>query len=112
VPGVEVLTPRFFNEIAVRLPRPAARVVEPWRGRHARRRAVLAPRPAGLDDVLLLAVTETTPERHRLLSLALRKALKPELPLMSMFRGPPHPPRSRGNRGALTGAAACCRTSP
>ena len=28
VPGVEVLTPRFFNEFAVRLPRPAAEVVE------------------------------------------------------------------------------------
>ncbi|HYE46910.1 MAG TPA: aminomethyl-transferring glycine dehydrogenase subunit GcvPA, partial [Caulobacter sp.] len=33
VPGVEVLTPRFFNEFAVRLPRPAAEVVEALAGR-------------------------------------------------------------------------------
>jgi glycine dehydrogenase subunit 1 len=57
----EVLTPRFFNEIAVRVPN-AAGVVEalledgivagvPY--------SRLAPE-AGLDDVLLLAVTETT----------------------------------------------------
>lgn len=62
VPGVDVLTPRFFNEFAVRLPRPAAEVVE----RLAERRILggvpfsrLDPR-AGLDDVLLVAATETT----------------------------------------------------
>jgi glycine dehydrogenase subunit 1 len=62
VPGVEVLTPRFFNEFAVRLPRPAAEVVETLAGR-----GVIAGVPflrlapgAGLDDVLLVAVTELT----------------------------------------------------
>jgi glycine dehydrogenase subunit 1 len=62
VPGVEVLTPRFFNEIAVKLPRKAAEVVETLAGN-----GVLAGVPysrlapeAGLDDVLLLAATETT----------------------------------------------------
>jgi glycine dehydrogenase subunit 1 len=62
VPGVEVLTPRFFNEIAVRLARPAADAVQ-----DALADGVIAGVPfsrldpaAGMDDVLLLAVTETT----------------------------------------------------
>ncbi len=62
IPGVEVLTPRFFNEFAVRLPRPAAEVVE----KLARQRVLagvpfsrLAP-AAGMDDVLLVAATEMT----------------------------------------------------
>ena len=60
--GVEILTPRFFNEIAIRVPGDAAALVEavladgvvagvPF--------SRLAPE-AGMDDVLLLAVTETT----------------------------------------------------
>ena len=62
LPGVEVLTPRFFNEFAVKLPRPAAGVVE----RLAEKRILagvpygrLAP-AAGMDDVLLVAATEIT----------------------------------------------------
>jgi glycine dehydrogenase subunit 1 len=62
LPGVEVLTPRFFNEFAVRLPKPATEVVE----RLAERRILagvpygrLAP-SAGMDDVLLVAATEIT----------------------------------------------------
>jgi glycine dehydrogenase subunit 1 len=62
IPGVEVLTPRFFNEFAVRLPKPAAEVVESLAGR-----GIIAGVPysrlapgAGLDDVLLVAATETT----------------------------------------------------
>jgi len=62
VPGVEVLTPRFFNEFAVKLPKPAAEVVE----RLAEKRILagvpysrLAPE-AGMDDVLLVAATEIT----------------------------------------------------
>jgi len=62
VPGVEILTSRFFNEFAVRLPKPAAEVVEAL----AQHR-VLAGVPysrlnpgAGMDDVLLVAATETT----------------------------------------------------
>jgi glycine dehydrogenase subunit 1 len=61
VPGVEVLTPRFFNEFAVRLPRPAAEVVE-----RLAERGVLAGvpysrlEPGVMDDVLLVAATETT----------------------------------------------------
>jgi glycine dehydrogenase subunit 1 len=62
IPGVEILTLRFFNEFAVRLPTPAAPVVEALAAR-----GVLAGVPfsrldpgAGLDDVLLVCATETT----------------------------------------------------
>ena len=61
VKGVEVLTPRFFNEFAVKLAKPAAQVVQSLADRgvlggvpYSR----LAP-AAGLDDVLLVAATET-----------------------------------------------------
>lgn len=60
--GLEVLTPRFFNEIAVRVPGSAAVAVEA-----ALAHGVVAGVPyarlapeAGLDDVLLLCATETT----------------------------------------------------
>jgi glycine dehydrogenase subunit 1 len=61
VPGVEILTPRFFNEFAVKLGKPAAQVVQALADKgvlggvpYSR----LAP-AAGLDDVLLVAATET-----------------------------------------------------
>ena len=60
--GIEVLTPRFFNEIAVRVKGSAARLVDDLLGQ-----GIVAGVPysrldphAGLDDVLLLAATETT----------------------------------------------------
>ena len=63
VRGVEVLTPRFFNELAIRLPKPAAAVVDALAARD-----IIAGVPfsrldpkAGLDDVLLVCATETTP---------------------------------------------------
>jgi glycine dehydrogenase subunit 1 len=78
VPGVERLTPRFFNEFAVRLPRPAEEVVAALAGRdiiagvpYAR----LAP-GAGLDDVLLVCATETTPDED---IAAFAQALSEEL---------------------------------
>ncbi len=62
VPGVEVLTPRYFNEIAVRLPGDASQMVEALL-----EDGIVAGVPfsrldptAGLDDVLLCAATETT----------------------------------------------------
>ncbi|MEW6018090.1 MAG: aminomethyl-transferring glycine dehydrogenase subunit GcvPA [Pseudomonadota bacterium] len=62
VKGVEVLTPRFFNEIAVRVPGDAAALVEDLLSD-----GIVAGVPfsrldpkAGLDDVLLCAATETT----------------------------------------------------
>lgn len=62
IPGVEVLTPRFFNEFAIKLPKNAAEVVETL-AQHRILAGVpysrLAPE-AGMDDVLLVAATETT----------------------------------------------------
>ena len=62
IPGVEVLTPRFFNEFAIRIPRDAAQAVQTLADN-----GVLAGVPvsrlapdAGMDDVLLLAATELT----------------------------------------------------
>ncbi|MDP1874931.1 aminomethyl-transferring glycine dehydrogenase subunit GcvPA [Phenylobacterium sp.] len=62
VTGVEVLTRRYFNEIAIRLPGDAARMVEALL-----EDGIVAGVPfsrldpaAGLDDVLLCAATETT----------------------------------------------------
>ncbi|MDP2010578.1 MAG: aminomethyl-transferring glycine dehydrogenase subunit GcvPA [Phenylobacterium sp.] len=62
VPGVEILSPRFFNEFAIRVPGKAADVVEALLAD-----GVVAGVPfsrldpkAGMDDVLLVAATETT----------------------------------------------------
>jgi glycine dehydrogenase subunit 1 len=62
VPGVTVLTPRFFNEFAIRLPKPAGAVAEALAAKD-----IIAGVPfsrldpkAGLDDVLLVCATETT----------------------------------------------------
>ena len=78
VKDIEVLTPRFFNEIAVRLPGRADRLVEALAGK-----GVIAGVPvsrldpqAGMDDVLLLAATElTTTQDIQALTLALNEAL-------------------------------------
>ena len=78
IPGVEVLTPRFFNEFAVRLPRNAAEVVE-----QLAEHRILAGVPysrlnpeGGMDDVLLVAATETTLDADiKILAGALAKVL-------------------------------------
>ena len=65
VPGVEVLNDTFFNEFTLRLSKPAGEVVEAMADRD-----VLAGVPASrllghrndLDDLLLVAVTETVTE--------------------------------------------------
>ena len=62
VPGVKVLTPRLFNEFAIRLPIAAAGVVEALA-----KNDIIAGVPvsrldpgAGMEDVLLVCSTETT----------------------------------------------------
>ncbi len=62
VPGVEILTERFFNEFAIRVPTDAASLVETLAGQ-----GILAGVPlsrlspkGGMDDVLLVCATETT----------------------------------------------------
>ena len=66
VAGVEVLTPRFFNEFAIRVKGDATAVVESLLAD-----GVVAGVPfsrldpaAGMDDVLLVAATETTTSEH------------------------------------------------
>ena len=79
VPGIRLLNRAFFNEFAVRLPRPAAEVVEVLAGE-----GVLAGVPAsrfypendGVADLLLVAATEmTTKEDLDQLEAGLRKVL-------------------------------------
>ncbi|MFL5141148.1 MAG: glycine dehydrogenase, partial [Microvirga sp.] len=78
VPRVEVLNETFFNEFTVRLPRPAAEVVE---GLAAR--GVLGGVPAsrlllgaGLDDLFVVASTEVNTDEDRAAFVsALKEAL-------------------------------------
>jgi glycine dehydrogenase subunit 1 len=78
VAGVELLTDTFFNEFALRLTKPAADVVDALVDR-----GVLGGVPAsrlypgeGLDDVLIVAATETnTPEDLAAFETALREVL-------------------------------------
>ncbi|QTC92355.1 aminomethyl-transferring glycine dehydrogenase subunit GcvPA [Brevundimonas goettingensis] len=78
IPGVEILTPRFFNEFAVRLPKNAAEVVQTLADHHLLAGVPysrLAP-DAGMDDVLLVAATETTLDVDiQLLAKSLMKVL-------------------------------------
>ncbi len=80
LPGVRLLTQRFFNEFTLRLPRPAAPVVEALAGR-----GVLAGVPASrlwpgrkeLADLLIIAATETnTEDDMAALTEGLREALR------------------------------------
>jgi glycine dehydrogenase subunit 1 len=78
VPGLKVLTRAFFNEITVRLPKPAAGIVEALAAK-----GVLAGVPAKrlfandpVDDLLILASTEVnTDEDRAALVSGLREAL-------------------------------------
>jgi len=78
IDGVDLLTETFFNEFALRLPKPAAGVVDALV-----EKGVLGGVPAsrlypggGLDDVLIVAATETnTPEDLAAFETALREVL-------------------------------------
>jgi glycine dehydrogenase subunit 1 len=80
IPGVRVLNEAFFNEITVKLPKPAAGVVD----RLAASRILagvpvsrLLPGEAGLADLLLVAATETNTEAEMdALVSALREDLR------------------------------------
>ena len=67
IPGVEVLNEHFFNEFTIRLPTPAAALVDALASR-----GIIAGCPvsrlapgAGLDDLLIVASTETNSEADR-----------------------------------------------
>jgi glycine dehydrogenase subunit 1 len=59
VEGVEVLTPRFFNEFAIRTPRPAAALVEDLARRDVLGGVAYSRLAPGMDDVLIVCATET-----------------------------------------------------
>jgi glycine dehydrogenase subunit 1 len=121
VPGVEILTPRFFNEFAIKVSVNAAELVETLAAN-----GVIAGVPfsrldpaAGLDDVLLVAVTETTPDSDiAFFSKALTKVLAPKGSMSMNSVGRPTRPETPSKTGdandyvhpTLTGAGACCRT--
>ncbi|RMB04641.1 aminomethyl-transferring glycine dehydrogenase subunit GcvPA [Eilatimonas milleporae] len=79
VPGVTVLNTAFFNEVTVRLDRPAAEVAD-----RLAAQGILAGVPAsrlfpaaGLDTLLILAATETVPDEDiAALGAALKEALQ------------------------------------
>jgi len=79
VPGVELVTPAFFNEFTVRLPKPAAPVVDALAakgviaGVPASR---LLPQDKSVEKLLILAATETsTDDDFAALASALKEAL-------------------------------------
>ena len=80
IPGVSVVNDTFFNEFTLRLPKPAAPVVE----RLARKRILagvpvsrLYPRRKELRDLLLVAVSETTTEQDMAaLAVAFQEAVR------------------------------------
>ncbi len=67
IPGVELLNTHFFNEFTIRTPKPAAALVETLAGR-----GIIAGCPvsrlapsAALDDLLIVASTETNSDEDR-----------------------------------------------
>jgi glycine dehydrogenase subunit 1 len=80
IPGVELVNSSFFNEFTLRLPRPAAPVVDALAERGVLGGIPVSrfyPGRAELADLLLVAVTETvTPEDIDRLATALREMLQ------------------------------------
>jgi glycine dehydrogenase subunit 1 len=78
IPGVEIVTPRYFNEFAIRTPRNAASLVEALA-----MKGVMAGVPvsrlapgAGIEDVILVCATETNSDHDvALYAQALKEAL-------------------------------------
>ncbi|MEO5335825.1 MAG: aminomethyl-transferring glycine dehydrogenase subunit GcvPA [Magnetospirillum sp. WYHS-4] len=62
VPGVQVVNRTFFNEFTLRLPRPAAPAVEALAARGILGGVPVSRLLPGLDDLLLVAATETNSE--------------------------------------------------
>ncbi len=76
VKGVDVLTPRFFNEFAVRLPKGAAEIVDALAKKSVIAGAPFSRLREGMDDVLIVCATETnTDEDIARFAKALKGAL-------------------------------------
>jgi glycine dehydrogenase subunit 1 len=62
LPGVELVTPSFFNEFTVRLPKPAAAIVDALAAKGVLAgvpASRLLPRDKGVENLLVVAATET-----------------------------------------------------
>ncbi len=79
LPGVEVVTPAFFNEFTVRLPKPAVPVVDALAARGVIAgvpASRLLPRDKSVENLLILAATETnTDDDFAALTSALKEVL-------------------------------------
>ena len=79
VPGVEVVTQAFFNEFTIRLPKPAALVVDALAARGVVAgvpASRLLPRDRSVENLLILAATETnTDDDVTALTAALKEVL-------------------------------------
>jgi glycine dehydrogenase subunit 1 len=79
LPGIEILTGAFFNELTVKLPKAAAPVVEALATKGVIAGVPvsrLLPRDKGCENLLILAATETnTDEDFDALVLALKEAI-------------------------------------
>jgi glycine dehydrogenase subunit 1 len=61
VPGIEILTPRYFNEFAIRVPGKAETLVEALAAKGIIAGVPMSRlSPGSLEDVLLVCATETT----------------------------------------------------
>jgi len=80
IPGVDVLTENFFNEFTLRLPKPAAGVVEALAGKGVLGGlpvSRLVPGDEGVADLLVVASTETNTDADRAaFAAALREVLQ------------------------------------
>jgi glycine dehydrogenase subunit 1 len=77
VPGVSVLNDTFFNEFTIRVPRPAAGVIEALAQRRVLGGVPVSRLLKGHDDLIVLAVTETnTDEDIAALVAALTEVLR------------------------------------
>ena len=76
VPGVEVLTEHFFNEFTLRLPRPAAEIVEQLAANGIIAGCPVSRLAPGHDDLLIVAATEiNTPEDRETFARVLTRVL-------------------------------------
>jgi glycine dehydrogenase subunit 1 len=77
IPGVSVLTDHFFNEFTVRLPKPAAGVVDALATRPIIAGVPVSRFGAGHDDLLILAATEIATDADiEALATALEETLR------------------------------------
>ena len=110
VPGVEIVTPHFFNEFTIRTPKPGAEVIDALvdegviGGVPAAR---LFPGEAALDDLIIVAATEinTAADREAYAARARKGACMTDMTTKSFAKGAGPATLHRQSRSADRGAA-------